>query len=114
MLNLILLDAAAQQPGGWEQYSGIIMIVALLAIFYFMMIRPQQKKQKEIRKFRESLTSGSRVITAGGIYGKITKVKESSFMIQIDKDTVIEIDKGSVYPSAQAASEDASNANNAK
>jgi len=113
MLNLtILLQASAEaakktNPSGWEQYSGIIMIVALIAIFYFLMIRPQQKKQKEIRKFRESLTSGSHIITAGGIHGKITKVKDSSFMIQIAPDTVIEIDKGSVYPSAQAASENA-------
>ena len=50
------------QTGGKADFSGIIMIVALIAIFYFMMIRPQQKKQKEIRKFRDGLKAGENVI----------------------------------------------------
>ena len=66
--NFIPLQAAAGAGQGW---SSMIMIVLLIAIFYFLMIRPQQKKQKEIRKFRESLRKGDRVITAGGILGKI-------------------------------------------
>ena len=80
-----------------------IMIVALIAIFYFMMIRPQQKKQKEIRKFREGLKKGDNVITAGGIYGKITEVKDTTFLISISDSCTIKIDKGSVYPSAAEA-----------
>ena len=60
MTNFILLQAA--QGGG---LSGILMIVALFVIFYFFMIRPQQKRQKEIKKFRESLNKGSKIVTAG-------------------------------------------------
>ena len=89
-----------QSSGGYAQ---ILMIVALIAIFYFFMIRPQQKRQKEIRKFRESLTVGDRVITAGGIHGKIRGIKDNAFIIEIADNVKITIDKGSVYPSAAEA-----------
>lgn len=77
-LNSILLQNA--QGSG---ISSIIMIVALFAIFYFFMIRPQQKRQKEIKKFRESLGKGDSVVTAGGIHGKIRDIKEDSFIVEI-------------------------------
>ncbi len=85
----------------------LIMIVALIAIFYFFMILPQQRKQKEIRKFREGLNVGDRVITAGGIYGKIRAVKENTITLEIADNVRISIDKGSVYPSAAQAQESA-------
>ena len=78
MLNLILLEAAKTAPASAEAapqgmggMSSLIMIVALIAIFYFFMIRPQNKKQKEIRKFRDAMQKGDNVTTAGGIHGKI-------------------------------------------
>ncbi len=79
------------------------MIVALIAIFYFFMIRPQQKRQKEIRKFREGLGKGDSVVTAGGIYGKIRDISETYFLIEISDGVRIRVDKGSVYPSASDA-----------
>ena len=92
----------------------LIMIVALIAIFYFFMIRPQQKKQKEIKKFREGLNVGDRVITAGGIYGKIRAVKDTTITLEIADNVRISIDKGSVYPSADQAQESATNSDSAK
>ena len=104
--NLIALQAGA----AGADYPGIIMIVAMIAIFYFLMIRPQQKKQKEIRKFREGLKKGDSVITAGGIHGKIKEVCENSFLVNVADNCTLRIDKGSVYPSAadaqQAAASD--------
>ncbi len=100
MLNTILL----QDQAGW---ANIVMIVVLIAIFYFFMIRPQQKKQNQIKKFREGIKVGDRVVTAGGIYGKIRSIENTTFSLEISKDVRITIDKGSVYPSAQQASEDA-------
>lgn len=79
-------------------WSSLIMIVALIAIFYFLMIRPQQKKQKEIKKFRENIKVGDSVITAGGIHGKVTAIKEETFTIAIAHEVHIKVDKGSVYP----------------
>ncbi len=100
--NLISLQASPDAAGGW---SSMIMIVALIAIFYFLMIRPQQKRQKEIKKFREGLSKGDNIITAGGIYGKICEVKENAFIVSIADGVKIKIDKGSVYPSAADAQE---------
>ena len=99
-----LQDAPAQ--GG---FSGIIMIVLLLVVFWLFMIRPQQKRQKEIRKFREGLKKGDNIITAGGIHGKIKEIKEDSFLISVSDNTVLRIDKGSVYPSASDAQEQEAN-----
>lgn len=98
--NLLFLQDAPAQGGGM---SGIIMIVAMIAIFYFFMIRPQQKKQKEIRKFREALKKGDKIITAGGIYGRIVDVEATSFMIEIDNNVKIRVDKNSVYASPEDA-----------
>ena len=99
-----ILLQAGQAGADW---GGILMIVALFVIFYFFMIRPQQKRQKEIRKFRESLDRGSKVVTAGGIYGTIKEVKETYFIVEIAHSTSIRVDKGSVYPSAEDANQSA-------
>lgn len=101
-LNSIMLDAAGMGGGG---VANLLMIVALIAIFYFFMIRPQSKKQKEIRKFREGLSTGDKVITAGGIYGRIKEIKENVIVLEIADNVRIKIDKGSVYPSVNAANE---------
>lgn len=95
----ILLQA---QQGGM---ASILMIVALFAIFYFFMIRPQQKRQKEIQRFRESLEAGSNIVTAGGIFGTIKEVKETYFIVEIASGVRIRVDKGSVYPSASDANQ---------
>ena len=103
-LEFIPLQDAAPRGGG---FSGIIMIVLLLVVFWLFMIRPQQKRQKEIRKFRESLTKGDKVVTAGGIFGKICEVNDKTFVVEIAPGIKITIDKGSVYPSAAEATQDA-------
>ncbi|MBE6318136.1 MAG: preprotein translocase subunit YajC [Bacteroidales bacterium] len=104
--NSVLLQAPA------NDWSGIIMIVALVAIFYFFMIRPQQKRQKEIKKFRDGLKTGDNIITAGGIHGKIRNVNDTTFQIEIAEGVKILIDKGSVYPSAADAAQAAGETKN--
>lgn len=96
---------AAEEVPQASPWSSLIMIVALIAIFYFLMIRPQQKKQKEIKKFREGIKVGDRIITAGGIHGKVTAVKDDTFTINIANDVNIKIDKGSVYPTGTPGQE---------
>lgn len=86
--------------------ESIIMIVLLVVVFYFFMIRPQQKRQKEIKNFREGVQTGDRVVTAGGIYGKVRGVKETTFVIEISNGVNITVDKNSVYPSAEVAKSD--------
>lgn len=94
MTTLLVLLQAAQQGAGWQS---MLMIGLLIVIFYFMMIRPQQKRQKEIKKQRDAMKEGDKVVTAGGIYGKITKVKEDSFLLEIADGVKIRVDKNSVY-----------------
>jgi preprotein translocase subunit YajC len=110
MLNLILFQAAtattgsAQQGGGWSFW---VMMILIFVIFYFFMIRPQQKKQKELQKQRDALTKGSKVVTAGGIYGIVKEVQDSTFLIEVAKDVTLKVDKGSVYVVAEDAQQQA-------
>lgn len=97
-LTTVLLQAAAPAGGSMGgQWSSIIMMVAIVAIFYFFMIRPQAKRQKEIRKFREGLSVGDKVVTAGGIYGKIKELKDNAVILEISEGVRIKVDKSSIY-----------------
>ncbi len=89
----ILLQA---QPGGGGGYEQIIFLVLIIVVFYFFMIRPQMKKQKELRKFRESLKKGDKVITTGGVYGKVNEIKEDVILVEIANNVVIKVDKSSI------------------
>lgn len=91
-LTTILLQ---QTQSGW---SSILMIVAMIAIFYFVMIRPQSKKQKELKRQREAMQKGDKVVTAGGIHGRIREVKESTIRVEVAPNVELTLDKGSVYP----------------
>ena len=96
LLNLILLQAeagTAQQ----SQWSFWIMMILIFVVFYFFMIRPQTKKQKELQAQREAMKKGDKVVTAGGIYGEIKEVQETTFIITIAKDVTIKVSKDSVF-----------------
>ena len=86
-----------------QQYSGLLMIVAIFAIMYIFMIRPQQKRQKEIQNFRNSITVGQAVVTAGGIYGVVKQIDENdnTLMIEVANGVRIKVDRNSVYAQAQ-------------
>ena len=106
MLQFIFLQAATAANNGGEQQNPLYfwgMIILIFVVFYFFMIRPQQKKQKELQKQRDALKKGDKVITAGGIYGIIKEVQETTFLIEVSKDTTLKVDKGSVYVSAEEA-----------
>lgn len=102
MNSLMLVLLQAQQGGGWQM---IIMLVVIFAIMYFFMIRPQQKRQKEIQKFRNSIEVGQQVVTAGGIYGKVSQINEddNTFTLEIATGVKIKIDKNSVYKDLSSA-----------
>ncbi len=91
------------QAGGGN-FSMIIMMVAIFAIMYFFMIRPQQKKQKEIMNFRNNLTVGQEVVTAGGIYGKIKELDVTTVVLEIASGVKIKIDRNSIYANVQQGS----------
>lgn len=101
MYNNILLQAAAGQ-GNWQ---GILMIVLVFVVFYFFMIRPQAKRQKEIQKFQNSLEKGSKVVTQGGVYGKVKEVRENIIVLEVAKDVCIEVNKGMVFSAEEPAAQ---------
>ena len=97
-MNLMIVMAAQ----GGADYSFLIMMVAIFAIMYFFMIRPQNKKQKEIAKFRNTLSVGQAVVTAGGIYGKVKEIEDTTVVVEIASSVKIKVDKNSIYADAQA------------
>ncbi len=92
-MNLIL---AAQSPLGGGNMNMLIMMVLIIGVTYFFMIRPQQKKQKEINQFRESLKKGDKIVTIGGIYGVVVEIKETYLLIEVDSNVKIRVDKSSI------------------
>lgn len=102
MTTNMILAAQGQAGGG---YSMIIMMVAIFAIMYFFMIRPQQKKQKEIKNFQNSIKEGTKVITAGGMYGTVRRVilEQNALELEVAKGVTITVDRNYVF--ADAASQ---------
>ena len=86
-----------------DMTSTIIMMVALFAIMYFFMIRPQNKKQKEIQKFRNSLQAGQDVVTIGGIRGTIRSIdeNENTVTLEVATGTKIVFEKSAIMPRTQ-------------
>lgn len=94
MVNYILM--APQTGQEQNPLMTFLPLILIIVIFYFFMIRPQVKRQKETRKFRESLQRGDNVVTTGGIYGKIVEIKETTVILQVDRDVTIKVDKSAI------------------
>ncbi len=89
------------QPAGSAsgQSNALVTFIPLLlvfVIFYFFMIRPQMKKQKEMTNYRNSLKKGDKVVTTGGIYGKIYEVKDNYVMLEVGGDLKLKVDKSAL------------------
>lgn len=100
-MTTVTMAAQAAQGGGM---SMILMLVAMFAIMYFFMIRPQQKRQKEIRNFQNALQEGQQVVTGGGIYGTVKRIDLATGIVELEiaKGVVIKVDKGSVFKDMSA------------
>lgn len=94
-MNYILMAQPAE--GAESNPLGMFLpLIAILVIFWVFMIRPQAKRQKELRKFRESIQKGDKVITNGGIYGKVAGLKDNAVILQVDENTKLTVDKNSI------------------
>jgi preprotein translocase subunit YajC len=96
LLNFIMLMPPSQQGGKQSSTSMLIMLVLIVVVFYFFMIRPQVKRQKELKNFRDSLAKGDKVVTTGGIYGKITSITDQVITIDVGNSVLLKIDKNAV------------------
>ncbi len=98
-IQSILLFAQQQSADGKSSGGGYQMLIFLglmIVVFYFFMIRPQQKKQKQVQQFRENLKKGDKVVTIGGIHGKITDVQDTTFTVEISDGIKVTIEKAAV------------------
>jgi preprotein translocase subunit YajC len=93
MQHPILLQAAENPLGN---YSTLLMFGLMFLVFYLFMIRPQMKKAKEEKQFREALKKGDRVVTIGGIHGKIAEVKDTTLIIEVGEGQRLKFEKAAV------------------
>jgi len=104
-MNLMTAYFMQATPAGGATGGGLmwIFLIAMFVIMYFFMIRPQNKKQKEIANFRKSLQVNQKVITAGGIHGIIKEINDTDVILEIASNVKIRIDKNSIFAAASDA-----------
>ena len=92
-LNILLMSAPKEGENPLISFLPLILIVV---VFYFFMIRPQAKKQKEQKKFRESISKGDKVVTIGGIHGKVVEVKDTTIVIEVEGGMKMKVEKSAI------------------
>jgi preprotein translocase subunit YajC len=92
----IVLMASPQSGGQTNMWSSMIPLLLIMVVFYFFLIRPQMKRQKELKNFRDSLKKGDHIITAGGIYGKINNITDNVITIDAGNNVLLKVDKSAV------------------
>lgn len=93
---IMLQVAPSAQAAGGFNWQFIAMMILIFVVMYFLMIRPQQKRQKELNKFRNELQKGAKIITAGGIYATVKQIEETTVLIEVDSNVTLRIDKSMV------------------
>jgi preprotein translocase subunit YajC len=93
------------QAGSGGGAMNMVFLVAIVVVFYFFMLRPQIKKQKLERQFRDSIQKGDKVVTIGGIHGRIVEVSDRTFMVEIDTNVKVKVEKSAVSADATKALE---------
>lgn len=94
MITATFFLQAQQQKGA--DWSFFLMMGLLMVVFYFFMIRPQQKKAKDAKKFRESLQKGTKVVTIGGLHGKVVEVADSTILLEVDSNVRLRFEKSAI------------------
>jgi preprotein translocase subunit YajC len=92
---------AGGQTGGGGMASSLIFLVLIFVVFYFFFIRPQVKRQKDQKKFREGLAKGQKIVTIGGIHGRIVEMQETTCTIEVEGGVKLRIEKSAVAADAQ-------------
>ncbi|WP_062122716.1 preprotein translocase subunit YajC [Geofilum rubicundum] len=92
----LFLSLPPQTADAPNPLMSLLPFLLIIVVFYFFMIRPQMKRQKELRKYREGLKKGDKIITTGGIYGRVVEVKDAQVIMEIADEVKIKIDKSAV------------------
>jgi len=96
MNTFVILQQTATSGATGGNWTFLIMMAAIFVVMYFLMIRPQKKRQRELKEYRDNLKKGDKVITAGGIYGTIAEVKENYVLLEVDTNVKIRVDKSTL------------------
>ncbi len=96
MKSLLIAMAPPQGGQGGTDYSWILMFAVVIGIFYFMIMRPQQKRQKERQKLLDSMKKGDKVITAGGLHGTIVGIEDKTLLLQIADNVKVKVERSSI------------------
>lgn len=96
MINFLQAVSTKPEPGFLQQYSFIFMIGLMVLVLWLFMWRPEAKRRKQMQAFRDGLKKGDKVVTAGGIYGTVKEIKETSLLIEVDSNVTLRIDKNMV------------------
>ncbi len=96
MINLPLFLLMTPPQEGQSPFISFLPLLLIIVVFYFFMIRPQMKKQKDLRNFREALKKGDKIVTTGGIYGKINDISGQILTIDVGNNVHIKVDKNAV------------------
>ena len=96
----IILDTAPS--GGGSTLSSLLPLLLIIVVFYFFMIRPQMKKTKDEKKYREGIATGDKVITIGGIHGKIKEIQDTTLIIEVEGGNRLKIEKSAISMQASA------------
>lgn len=106
-MNLLTVILMASPDGQGNPMTSVIFLVLIFGVFWFFMIRPQVKKQKAQAKFKESLGKGDKIVTIGGIHGKIIEVGDTTFIIEVEGQNRLKIEKTAVsMDSSQSLNKD--------
>ena len=96
MINFLQAMPVEPQPGFMQQYGFIIMLGFMVLVMWLFMWRPESKRRKQMQAFRDGLKKGDKIITAGGIYGVVKEIKETTLLIEVDGNVTLRIDKNMV------------------
>lgn len=92
-MNTLFIVLQQQQGGG---LMGFLPLILIIVVFWFFMIRPQMKRQKELKNFREALKKGDKIVTTGGIYGKVLEIGDYYIIMEVEGQNRLKIDKSAV------------------
>ena len=99
-MNLFILLSQGENP-----FNQLVFFVLVFGVFWFFMIRPQVKKQKQERKFREEIKKGDKIITSGGLHGKVVEVSEKTVKIDVGSSIILKFDKSGISAELSNAKE---------
>ena len=102
MIDNLLFVLLMAPKEGENPLVSLLPLVLIIGVFYFFMIRPQMKKQKELRTFREAVKNGDKIMTIGGIHGKVVEVSDQTVVIEVEGKNRLKVEKSALVTDASA------------